>query len=334
MMRKFCILISFFLLSNVPYPLYAQTYAKKLYNEYRDIYLPPKDVPIDSKTKNIIQLGQKIFSDIRLSRNGKMACQTCHQPQMGFSDQNARAIGNSGLPLKRKSMTLYHIQEDDIFFWDGRVTTLQDQFIAALENPDEMDFSISEALTIMQQDPAYQELFKKTALSPSKETIIQAVTTFVKSITPPHTRFDKWLEGDLTALTKKELKGFELFNTKANCTACHIGYRFKDGLLNDIGLSDHDLGLGAITKKADDAHMFKTPSLRGVKDHAPYMHDGSLKTLREVIEHYNAPEFKRGDTDIPPPKDQGNVIAFHNFTQPLNLTPQEIDALIAFLKTL
>lgn len=306
-------------------------FSKKLFDRYAGQYQPQTTEKLD---QDWVDLGKKIFFDTRFSTNKKMACGTCHLPDQAFSDQHTTAIGNDGKALLRKTMTLYHIADDDFYFWDGRSQSLMHQFSEALKNPLEMDFSFPKAIALMQQDQDYQKLFDKIKQPISEKAITNAVVTYVKSIKPPHTRFDSWLEGNLTALTEQELKGFDLFNTKANCIACHMGYQFKDGLLNDIGLPDKDLGHGEITKNPDDYHMFKTPSLRGVALHAPYMHNGSLKTLKEVIEHYNAPEFKRGETDIPPPEEQDDEIAFHNFTQPLNLTEEEQEALIAFLKTL
>jgi cytochrome c peroxidase len=308
--------------------------SKELFDKYAASYQPDSDKnkKID---KNSIALGKKIFFDTRFSENSKMSCGTCHIPQKSFSDNNPTAISNQGKPLRRKTMTLYHIADDEMFFWDGRGNSLKDQFFEAFQNPLEMNFSFNKAIHLMKNDTDYQKLFKILNQKPTKDTMATAVIAYEKSISaPPLTQFDTWLAGDLKALNNAELAGFKIFNTKADCIACHNGYRFKDGLRNDIGLPDKDLGYGEISKKPDDFHMFKTPTLRGVAKRSPYMHDGSLGTLRDVIEHYNAPEFKRGNTDIPLEKNQGNVIAFHNFTQPLNLTKKEKKELIAFLKAL
>lgn len=323
-----------FLLCITAYAQDNPTLSKRIFDTYAAAYQPPSTTDDKSKPE-LIALGQKIFFDTRFSDNGKMSCGTCHIPKKSFSDNNPKALSNQGKPLKRKTMTLYHIADDEMFFWDGRGSSLREQFFEAFKNPQEMNFSFSKAMTLIKNDSDYQKLFKTLKINPTQETMADAVIAFEKSVSePPKTRFDTWLAGDLSALTLTELWGFELFNTKADCIACHNGYRFKDGLRNDIGLPDKDLGYGEITKNPNDFHFFKTPTLRGVANRAPYMHDGSLKTLYDVINHYNAPEFKRGDTDIPPEKNQGNVIAFHNFTQPLNLTEQEKQALIAFLRAL
>jgi cytochrome c peroxidase len=309
------------------------SFSKNIFEKYAQTYQPFDK--IEQKTNPyLIELGKKIFFDTRFSSDSRMSCGTCHLPEKAFSNNDTTAIGNDKKPLHRKTMTLYHIADDTLFFWDGRGTSLEQQVSDALQNPKEMDFSFERAISIMEQDTEYQKLFSDLKQIPTQATISFAVVTYEKSIKPPKTRFDDWLMGDLNALTEQELQGFDIFNTKADCVACHIGNTFKDGIRNDIGLPDKDLGYGAITKNKNDFHMFKTPTLRGISLHAPYMHNGSLKTLEEVIDHYNMQEFKRGDTDIPPPEEQGDVIAFHNFTQPLNLTKSEKKALIAFLKTL
>lgn len=308
--------------------------SQRIFDNYASSYQPEKSNDKQKINKALVALGKKIFFDTRFSDNQKMACGTCHIPEKAFSDNNPKAVGNKGQFLRRKTMTLYHIENDEIYFWDGRGASLEAQFAEAFQNPLEMNFSFRKAIEIMQIDTEYKKLLVTLNKKPSKNLMTDAIIAYEKTIKPPETRFDDWLEGNLDALNTKELRGFEIFNTKADCIACHIGNTFKDGLRNDIGLPDKDLGYGEITKNSDDNHMFKTPTLRGVAYRAPYMHDGSLKTLDDVIDHYNIQEFKRGETDIPTEENQGNVIAFHNFTQPLNLTEQEKQDLIAFLKTL
>ena len=308
--------------------------SKIIFDKYATLYTPPNKPPI-KQNDNLIALGKKIFFDVRFSDNQKMSCATCHIPQKAFSDNNPTAMSNQGKPLRRKTMTLYHIADDEMFFWDGRGNSLEAQFFEAFKNPLEMNFSFPKAIALMHNDSDYQKLLTALNIQPTKKTMAQAVIAYEKSVsTPPKTQFDAWLAGDLKALNTTQLRGFDIFNTKADCIACHNGHRFKDGLRNDIGLPDKDLGYGEITKNTNDFHTFKTPTLRGIAYRAPYMHNGSLKTLHDVIDHYDAPEFKRGDTDIPLEKNQGNIIAFHNFTQPLNLTKDEKKALIAFLRTL
>jgi cytochrome c peroxidase len=264
-----------------------------------------------------------------------MSCGTCHQPEKAFTDGLPKARGKLGQTLSRKTMSLYNIADDSFYFWDGRAKTLEEQFKIALQNTEEMDFSFKEAIKIINTNKDYQKLLLQANISfATEELITNSIVAYVRSIKAPRSRFDDWLDGDNTALSYNELKGFEVFNNKANCIACHFGNHFTDGLRNDIGLADKDLGYGSITKNPDDNHMFKTVNLRDIKNRSPYMHNGSLKTLEEVITHYNDGGFKRSATDIPDETNQPDDMAFHNFTQPLNLDDKEKKYLIDFLKTL
>lgn len=307
-------------------------YSQTLRSQYGDLF--KENLPYPKVNPKLAKIGEKIFFDKQFSKNGKMSCSTCHIPEKAFSDENALAIGNKGQKLPRRTMSLYNVGNDTMFFWDGRGKTLEEQFFMALSNPEEMAMTKTEFLTKIRQNPNYVNEFRKAGVPLKLDTLAKSVADYVRTIKSPQTKFDKWLKGNNKALTLEELKGFELFNDKADCTACHFGAEFTDNIRNDIGLPDKDLGFGAITKKSEDAHYFKTTGLRGIAHHAPYMHNGVFKTLEEVINHYNDGTFKRGDTDIPPEAEQEDEIAFHNFTQPLNLTEEEKKNLIAFLKVL
>lgn len=309
------------------------TYSKSLHNDYAHIFT--RDTPHPATASDaVLDVGKTIFFDKSLSKNNEMSCATCHKPELAFTDGLPKALGNKGQSLNRKTMTLYNIGDDPFFFWDGSAKTLEEQFLKAISHPDEMALSEDDFLQKIKNNPHYRHLFEKSGHKITINNIAFVTSRYVESLHAPRTRFDNWIEGDFSALTQDELKGFDLFNNKANCTACHIGPDFTDNLRNDIGLDDDDLGYGAITKHPDDEHFFKTTGLRAIKDRAPYMHHGAFETLEQVIDHYNDGSFKRGDTDIPAEEEQGNIIAFHNFTQPLNLTKEDRSALVAFLKAL
>ncbi len=285
-----------------------------------------------------VRLGRKLFFDQKLSETGKMSCASCHIPEKAYGDGRKTAIGKNGQKLPRKTMSLLNIAGDPLFFWDGRAKTLEDQVLQALQNKKEMSLSLKKAVEIVNADLAYRPLFTKAfpkEKTPIRaENVAKAIADFERSLISANAPFDRWLAGQDQALTPKQKRGLDLFTDKANCVACHLGANFSDGLLNDIGLPDKDLGRGLITKNKNDNHFFKTPGLRNITERAPYTHAGGLKDLRAVIEHYNTGGFSRGDTDIPPEEKQGEIVAFHNFTQPLNLTPSEIDDMIEFLKSL
>lgn len=309
------------------------TLSKSLHDDFAHIFM--RDAPYPSSApQNILTLGETIFFDKKLSKNKNMSCASCHKPELAFTDGLKTAKGNKGQPLLRKTMTLYNIGDDPFFFWDGSAKTLEEQFFKAISHPDEMALSKIELLKYVQNNQTYQKLFKAAQKEIHLDNIAYVTARYIENLRAPYTRFDAWIEGDYGALSHEELLGFALFNNKANCTACHIGPDFTDNLRNDIGLDDNDLGYGAITNNPDDYHFFKTTGLRAIKNRAPYMHHGAFTTLEDVIDHYNDGNFKRGDTDIPAEEDQGDIIAFHNFTQPLNLTEQEKSYLVAFLKTL
>ena len=329
-MRFILILLSLMALCNYGV---AQTVSQDLRQTYGELFLPEKP-SIQKYSKNLIPLGEKIFFDERFSETKAMSCATCHNPQKAFTDGRKTALGKNGKALKRKTMTLYNIGDDPFFFWDGRVQTLEEQFFEALTNIEEMAFSPEEMLNLMKQDKNYMALFQKNKLTLSKDNIAKAVAAYISSLNAPKTRFDTWLAGNDKALSQAELRGFEIFNNKADCTACHFGADFTDNIFNDIGLADKDMGRGHITGKARDNHFFKTSGLRAIKDRSPYMHNGIFATLEQVIDHYDNDQFKRAETDIPPTEKQGETIAFHAFSQPLNLTKQEKQDLIAFLKSL
>ena len=307
--------------------------SKSLHNDYAEIFMRNDPYP-PKASKEIIDAGKAIFFDETLSKNKNMSCATCHKPELAFTDGLATAKGNKGQSLSRKTMTLFNLGDDPFFFWDGRVKTLEEQFLIAISHPEEMALPSQDLLHIVQNSRKYKQLFDKAGKNITINNIAFVTARYVESLRAPHTKFDDWMEGNFNALSKEELLGFEIFNNKGNCTACHIGPDFSDNLRNDIGLDDTDLGYGTITQNPDDHHFFKTTGLRAIKDRAPYMHHGAFATLEDVIDHYNDGTFKRGDTDIPEEKDQGDIIAFHNFTQPLNLTEQEKAYLVAFLKTL
>ncbi|MEM6603937.1 MAG: cytochrome c peroxidase, partial [Pseudomonadota bacterium] len=326
------IMICYVSLSHAQEQAQTENMSVMLREDYGALFARTEKPP-QFPAKNI-QLGKKLFFDKKLSDTGTISCASCHHPDKAFTDGLPTSRGKNGKILKRKTMSLYNVADDPFFLWDGRAKTLEEQFFLTLQHPDEMNMTSERLEKTMTSDPDYVKAFRVLKIKISAENIAGLVATYVRSLSAPQTRFDDWLEGDDFALTPSELRGFHLFNNKANCTACHIGPDFTDDMRNDIGLNDSDLGLGAITGQTDDHHFFKTPGLRAIKHRAPYMHHGAFATLEEVIDHYNDGGFKRGETDIPPEEDQTGEIAFHNFTQPLNLTEDEKKDLIAFLKSL
>ncbi|MCC6395212.1 MAG: c-type cytochrome [Bryobacterales bacterium] len=265
-----------------------------------DLYLPaPDDNPL---TASRIELGRRLYFDRRLSRDGSVSCASCHDKTHAFSDGRQVAVGVFGRTGKRNSPVLINRGYGRLFFWDGRVATLEEQVLKPIEDPNEMDLPIAEAAV-------------RVSLAPGE--ISRALASFVRSILSGDSAFDRYINGDRTALTPEQQVGLQLFRGKANCTACHVGPNFTDESLHNTGVAWHD---GHFSDAGAGQGNFKTPTLREIARTAPYVHDGSLATLEEVIRYYD-----RGGNQSP---------GLDAEIRPLRLTSVEKRALIAFLRSL
>ena len=232
-----------------------------------DFYLPaPEDNPL---TAEKIELGRRLFFDRLLSRDGSVSCSTCHDPERAFSDSQPTAVGVYGRKGRRNSPALVNRGYGRLFFWDGRVTTLEEQVLKPIEDPNEMDLALADAAA-------------RVGLPPGE--IARALASFVRSILSGNSPFDRYINGEGPALTPEQQAGLQLFRGKANCTACHVGPNFTDERLHNTGVAWRD---GRFTDAGAGQGNFKTPTLREIARTAPYMHDGSLATLEEVIEYYD-----------------------------------------------
>jgi len=209
--------------------------------------------------------------------------------------------------------------------WDGRIVSLEAQAKAPIEHPDEMGETLERVVERLGQDPEYKQAFATAFPSAplvNGENLLKALAAYQRTLVSPKTRFDQWVEGDEGALTEQEKAGFDLFIGKARCINCHTGFAFTDHSFHDIGLpSEDDLGRGPVAGIPKLNYAFKTPGLRELAWTAPYMHDGSMATLEEVIRHYEA-----GGVDRPSRS--------REMPARIELTDEERNALIAFLYTL
>jgi cytochrome c peroxidase len=287
-----------------------------------DLYMPvPEENPL---TLEKIELGRQLFNDRRLSRDGTIACVSCHDPARAFSDGRARAVGVFGRQGRRNAPALVNRGYGRAFFWDARTSSLEDQVLKPIADPNEMDLPVPEAA-------------RRVGLAP--EELSRALASFVRSILSGDSPYDRFIDGDRTALSTEQQSGLQLFRGKGNCTACHVGPNFTDERLHNTGVAWAgkagragrdgenggngeylDEGRAAITGKAEDRGAFKTPTLREVSRTAPYMHDGSLATLDDVVDYYD-----RG-ANVNPLLDRE--------IQPLRLTAPEKRALVSFLTSL
>jgi len=265
-----------------------------------DFYLPvPEDNPL---TPEKIELGRRLFFDRRLSRDNSVSCSSCHAPERAFSDGRPVAIGVFGRHGRRNAPALINRGYGRLLFWDGRSTSLEEQVLRPIEDPNEMDLPISDAAA-------------RAGLEPAE--LARALASFVRSILSGNSPYDRFVNGDRSALSSEEQVGLHVFRVKGNCISCHVGPNFTDERLHNTGIAWRD---GKLTDDGAGHGKFKTPTLREVARTAPYMHDGSLATLDAVIEYYNRGGNRNSDLD--------------SELHPLHLSPDEKHALASFLRSL
>ena len=305
---------------------------------------PPMDIPADNPlTVEGVQLGRYLFWEKKLSADGTQSCGSCHLPEHGFSDPNRFSVGITGAIGNRQSMALVNLGWAYNYFWDGRAATLEDQVIAPVTNPIEMNNTWEAALQTLRAEPIYPPMFKAAYGTEeiTQDRAAKAIASFLRTLISANSKFDRERAGTYT-FTALEEAGFNLFLTEggmnpntgtpwggADCFHCHgpAGMQMGDYLMHNNGLDRHftaDAGLAAVSGNPLDSGKFKTPSLRNIELTAPYMHDGRFQTLDEVFNHYNS--GGQVSTTIDPFMEAAGG----------GLFLQEIDklALIAFLKTL
>jgi cytochrome c peroxidase len=273
----------------------------------------------------LVKLGQRLFGEVALSGNGQISCATCHDPKLAFTDgAQVSLAGATGRPLRRHTPALWNLAWAPALYWDGRAESLEVQAQFPMSHPDEMASAPEEAAARLSGDPAYVTQFRAAfpgTAAISSDLVLKALAAYERTLVSPPTRFDRWLAGDPTALDAQQQQGFAVFSGKAQCINCHTGFAFTDQAFHDIGLPGNDRGRGAVIGVAKADHAFKTPGLRELAWTAPYMHDGSLAALEDVVRHYEAGGIPRPSRSPDMPR---------SFT----LTVDERAALIAFLETL
>lgn len=258
---------------------------------------PRANPPSDAK----VELGKVLFFDPRLSGSGTLSCASCHNPGLAWTDGLAKGHGHLGAPLARHTPTILNVAWGEPYFWDGRAATLEEQVKGPLLAVAEMNTSAAAAVARLDSIPGYAKLFSAAfpAQPISIETIAAAIASYERTVVSGKAPFDRWAEGAEAALSDAAKRGFALFNGKARCANCHSGWRFTDDGFHDIGLADQDPGRAQVAPGIVQLqHAFKTPTLRNVDQHAPYMHDGSIATLAEVIDHYDRGFVQRPSLDV------------------------------------
>jgi cytochrome c peroxidase len=291
-------------------------------------YRRPPSPPIENP--GLVELGRDLFWDPVISASGKTSCGSCHLPQQGWATNEGRSKNDSGKLTSRKSQTLLGIgHAKPPFGWDGRNATLEAQAVSSVGTGSmsmfqtETPVKVDEIVARLQKNDGYVAKFAKAMPGApiNLDSIVIAIAAFERTIEPGQAPFDRWIEGDANAISAAAKRGFVIFNEQGNCAGCHGGWRFTDDEFHDIGTSTTDRGRARDRKNDPFAQFaFKTPTLRSIAKRAPYMHDGSMASLREVIEHY-----VKGGIDRP---------SRSPMMHPVALTEQEKDDLVAFLETL
>lgn len=274
-------------------------------------------------------LGKMLFFDPRLSRDGNMACATCHSPLLGWSDGLPTAKGFKSQVLGRASPTVINTAYNKLQMWDGRKASLEDQAIGPMVADVEMNADLGAIFKWLNTSPGYRSAFGKAYPGEAidEKTFAKAIASFERTVLSKDSPFDRWLRGDTKALSAQQVRGFRLFQDKdkGNCAVCHEAPNFTDDGFHNVGLASYgkpqpDMGRFLIRPVPAGKGAFKTPTLRDIELTAPYFHDGSAKTLNDVMEHY----AKGGEiqTDLSP-----NM-------KKLNLTQQDKDDIVAFLMAL
>jgi cytochrome c peroxidase len=323
----------------------------------------------DVATPAIVALGQTLFFDARLSRKGQVSCASCHAPERAFTDGRPLAVGEDGLMGRRRSTPLYAAPFAPRLFWDGHAATLKEQVMGPLHDPREMNHDAAGAVARLDASESYPaEFLRAFGAAPARDSpptavsmpsvqhppldaisvapvpgspidadrLARALAAYVATLRPERTRFDDFIEGRAMALDDTELLGLHLFRTQARCMNCHSGPLLSDHAFHNIGLSfygrrNQDLGRYEATRDPADLGKFRTPSLRNVVRAGPWMHNGLFPDLKGLLRMYDA-----GMGRDPAPRDPPDPLAPRKseHIRPLDLSADEIDALLAFMKVL
>ena len=285
----------------------------------------PENNPLSQQK---IDLGRKLYFDPRLSKDGTVSCATCHDPDKGFSDGRKTSSGIAGQVGGRNAPTVMNRLFSVEQFWDGRAEDLEAQALGPVQNPVEMGHTLEGMVSTLKRIQAYAPDFEKAFGSPgiTAGRVGMAIASYERTVLAGNAPYDRYQAGDRAAMSEASVRGMEIFNDakRGNCLTCHAGFNFTDESYHNIGAGmdrpKPDLGRFTVTKKDFDRGAFKTPTLRNIAQNAPYLHDGSEKTLAGVVEFY----------------DRGGVPNnwLSREIKPLKLSARDKADLVAFLEAL
>lgn len=272
-----------------------------------------------------VELGKLLYFDKRLSSDNTISCASCHDPAKGWSNDADVATGVGGKKGGRNSPTIINSAYSGAQFWDGRAVSLEEQALGPIQNPIEMNMTLEAVVkklkAIKGYEQPFQAAFGDAEITP--ERIGRAIAAYERTILSGDAPYDRFKAGDKTALNESATRGMKLFFGKAVCSSCHAGPNFTDNAYHNVGVGmdqpNPDKGRAAISGLEGDTGAFKTPTLREIARTGPYMHDGSQKTLLDVVKHYN-----KGGVDNPYLDEE---------IFPLKLSEQDMQDLVEFMKT-
>lgn len=331
----------FFFSFSLPFIAQAESYSLEP--------LPPLPIFQENPiTPDKVELGKKLFFDRRLSGDGTMSCATCHNPETGYSDGLSISLSYPTTKNWRHSSSLINLAYNSLFFWDGRASTLEEQALFPMMSAFEMNQNLDYIEEELKEVPEYIDSFQRVFGGEiTRERIAMALAAFQKTIVSKDAPIDRYLKGDMNALTNNQKKGYDIFVGKGKCIQCHNGPNLTDNNFYNLGVPEdpdvtnnprvsatrrftakvagykayrtltEDPGRYLVTKDRKDWKAFKTPTLRELVRTGPYMHNGYFETVEEVIEFFN--------------KGGGNDPKKTSILKPLHLTSEEKDALKVFL---
>jgi len=272
-----------------------------------------------------LRLGRRLFFDPLLSRDRTVSCASCHEPEKAFATNDVRPLGVGGERCDRNSPPIFNRAFGASHFWDGRAATLEQQAVMPIENAHEMALPLDEAIARLAADAGYRELFAAAgAATPDRATLAAALAEFVRRLVVGDSPVDRFRAGKGSTMTPQERRGLWLFESKGGCWRCHAGPNFSDEKFHNTGIGAKEgvpePGRFAVTAADSDRGAFKTPTLRMAARTAPYMHDGSLATLEEVVRFY----AKGGNPNA----------ALDARMTPIEFTDADVAAIVAFLHAL
>ncbi len=286
-----------------------------------DAYMP---VPDGFRlTRASVDLGRRLFFDGILSRDGSMSCASCHQPALAFADTVSHSIGIAGTGARRNTPTLMNVGYRPHLSWTGGSATLEQQVLLPIFDKIELGLARGELEHRLAEDPSYREAFQKAfGQRPSDETVARALASYLRTLLTADSPYDRFLAGDVAALSAEARRGRDLFVGRAGCSACHVGSNLTDGKFHNTGVAvrSGDAGRFTVTGREQDRGALQTPTLRNVAVTPPFMHDGSITSLYDVVEFYAGGGIANSRLDPA--------------IRTVKLTVDERAALVAFLRSL